>query len=107
MNKLIVGILLLLWAQLVCAELHDPTRPLQYQENQGGALDAAALELGLTLVSPDRNIAVIGGQSLKVGDKVGNSRIIQIESNSVQLTGPRGSITLFLLDKLSVKQALK
>jgi len=108
MSRAFVGsLLLLLCWQSVYAELHDPTRPAKYVDNQlAGAMDTSTLELGLTLVSPDRRVVVIDGLSLQVGDKIGSEHIVAIESNCVRLAGPSGNITLFLLDK-PVKQAVQ
>lgn len=107
MNKLIISsLLLLVFSQSVYAELHDPTRPAQYVESQAGSLDMSKLDLSLTLVSADRNVVVINDIPLKVGDSIGGERVNIIELNSVQLTGPSGNITLFLLDK-SVKKPVQ
>lgn len=85
------------------AELRDPTRPAQYVENQANMVDISKLQLTLTLVSPERNVVVINGIPLKLGDTIGGERVDAIELNSVRLSGPSGNITLFLLDK-SVKK---
>lgn len=85
------------------AELRDPTRPAQYVENQASAVDISKLQLTLTLVSSERNVVVINGIPLKLGDTIGGERVDAIELNSVRLSGPSGNITLFLLDK-SVKK---
>lgn len=107
MNKVIIS-LVLLWVflQNVYAEQHDPTRPAKYVENQPGSVDTSSLELGLTLVSQDRQVVVINGLPLKLGDTIGGERVDMIESNSVRLVGPSGTITLFLLDK-SVKKEVQ
>lgn len=108
MNKARVGsLLLLLCVQSVYAELHDPTRPAKYVDNPVlNLLGINTLELGLTLVSPDRKVVVINGMSLQMGDEINSERIVAIESNCVRLAGPSGNITLFLVDK-SVKQAVQ
>lgn len=106
MSRALVSSLLLLCLQSAYAELHDPTRPAKYVDNPlAGSIDTSTLELGLTLVSPDRKVVVINGLSLQVGDAVGSERVVAIESNCVRLVGPSGNITLFLLDK-PVKQAV-
>jgi hypothetical protein len=87
--------------------MHDPTQPISYVENQASSANANTLELGLTLISADREIAVINGLTLKKGDSIGNQRIEAIQPESVRLTGPSGNITLFLLDKPVKKAAEK
>lgn len=93
--------------QFVYAALRDPTRPPDYIESQtsgeGGKEAAESLELTQVIYSKDRKIAVIGGQAVKIGDEVMGDKVIDIGPNTVQLMGPDGKITLFLLDK-SVKQ---
>ncbi len=107
MNITIMGsLLLLICTQSVYAELHDPTRPPKYVEKQVGAVDTSTLDLNLTLVSADRKVVVINGLPLKVGESIGDERVVMIESNSVQLMGSSGNITLFLLDA-SVKKAVQ
>ncbi len=105
MNKIIFSWVLFLCVQLAYAELHDPARPAKYIENQPGIMSISQLDLALTLVSVDRKIVVINGQTLKIGESIGSERVEMIESNSVRLTGPSGTITLFLLDK-PVKKAV-
>jgi hypothetical protein len=107
MSRAFIGnLLLLLCLQSAYAELHDPTRPAKYVDNQtAGSIDTSTLELGLTLVSPDRKVVVINGLSLQMGDAIGGEHIVAIESNCVRLIGPGGNITLFLVDK-PVKRAV-
>lgn len=102
-NWIFKSVLVVALTQSAYADLHDPTRPAEYIENKSGPVDISKLELSLTLVSSDRNVVVINGIPLKVGDTISGQRVDMIELNSVRLTGSSGSITLFLLDK-SVKQ---
>lgn len=88
-------------AQVVYAEFQDPTRPpLQGLENKA---EGAPRTLTATFTSSERRLAVIDGMIVKIGDEVAGNRVVAIESNSVQLEGVDGKITLFLVDKL-VKQ---
>ena len=95
--------MLVLCMQAAYAELHDPTRPAKYVENQPGVVSISQLDLALTLVSVDRKIVVINGKTLKLGDSIGGERVEMIDANSVRLSGASGTITLFLLDQ-SVKK---
>lgn len=104
MKKLLMGCLILFCLQNGYADLHDPTLPVNYKsEKTGDSVNVGSFELGLTLVSPDRKVAVINGRPLQMGDEVSGTHIVAIDSNSVRLAGPSGNITLFLVDK-PVKQ---
>lgn len=107
MKKIILShvILLLCW-QNSEAVLRDPTQPVQYVENQTSAMTAGPLDLDLTLISENRQIVVINGLPLRIGDSISGARVMSIESNRVQLAGPSGNMTLFLIDQ-SVKKPVQ
>jgi len=102
LRSLFIGVLI----QSAYADLRDPTKPAEYVENKSGPVDISKLELDLTLVSAERNVVVINGIPLRIGDMISGERVDMIELNSVRLTGPSGNITLFLIDK-SVKKPVQ
>ena len=76
------------WAQTFV----DPTRPpvsLGASAVPEAAASAAALELQSVLISPTRKVAIINGQSVTVGEKVGESEVIKIGENEVVLRNGR------------------
>lgn len=77
------------FAGAVIAEiLPDPTRPSGASMNDGlGAAGAAASGpvLQSVLVSPNRRVAVINGQSVAVGDRIGEARVAKITETEVTL----------------------
>ncbi len=76
------------WAQTFV----DPTRPpvsLGTSAVSEAAASAAALELQSVLISPTRKVAIINGQSVTVGEKVGESEVIMIGENEVVLRNGR------------------
>jgi hypothetical protein len=101
----IVRMILLLgcifYSQLCLAFLHDPTRPADF--NTDSAFDSSPLTA--IIIAPDRKIAVVYGKTVKEGDQVGNSKVISIEENKVQLKSPDGIVTLRLVEK-QVKKAV-
>lgn len=100
MNKKIAKLLIfiaLLPFSLAYAELRDPTRPEVVI--QTSAASVKLFELNAILIAKDRKIAVINGLNLKIGDPILGEHITAINKNTVQLSGPGGKITLFLLDK--------
>jgi len=66
--------------------LSDPTRP---PTSVGGAQDqsagkgASSLELQSVLISPGRRVATINGQTVKLGEKIGESRVVKIAEDQV------------------------
>lgn len=72
--------------------LHDPMQPPTFAAPAsgvpgvaGGEPAAGALVLQSTLMSGGRRIAMIGGKSMKVGDRIGEAKIVAIEPGAVTL----------------------
>ena len=86
--------------------LNDPTRP---PASLGVPADAAAgqpkeePELQSVLISPTRRVAVIDGQTVALGEKIGESRVIRITEGEVVLRNGQGLQVLKLFPKF-VKQ---
>lgn len=72
------------WAQLV-----DPTRPPDYVPSgaQEGVSGGSPWDLTSTLVSPQRTFAVINGQVVTKGDKIGDMTVEKIATGEVVLVG--------------------
>lgn len=99
MRNILYFFLLLLSTSPSWAQLRDPTQPYNFSEKAQSA-QINSWELNAVLISSERRIAVINGQPFKLGDEVGGEKIVQVESNRVQLEGADGKITLFLLDTI-------
>lgn len=68
--------------------LADPTRPppvFAQQGDQASADLAAKPVLQSVIISPGRKIAVISGQTLKLGDRYGDARLVKITETEVVL----------------------
>lgn len=66
--------------------LRDPTRPANRAAESlqnSGIFDPGAIELTSTIVSPKRKLAVINGQFLKMGQKMGGATLTDIGKGSV------------------------
>jgi hypothetical protein len=101
-------------------ELVDPTRPLVLPVVQGaddddegggfgfGLFDEVftTYELSSVLIRGDVRIAVINGERVRVGEKVGSARVTAIESDSVRLNVD-GNIQTLELYKNSIKTLVK
>ncbi len=85
-----IGALCLLWTALPAGaqSLSDPTRP---PASFGAALETSTEkavsgpELQSVLISPTRRVATINGQSVRVGDKYGEFKVMRITENEVVL----------------------
>lgn len=68
--------------------LVDPTRPPAVTESasqSGVAAPVAGPELQSILISPTRKVAIISGQSVMLGEKFGEARVVKITENEVVL----------------------
>ena len=75
--------------------LVDPTQP---PAATGGVANVATAELVLqsVLVSPGRMIAIINGQTVKLGDKLGEAKVVKISESEVVLRDAKNEQTLKL-----------
>jgi MSHA biogenesis protein MshK len=82
------------------ARLVDPTRPPQATSPAPGsdqARPAPGPQLQSVLISPNRRVAVINGQTVRQGDRVGDATVVKIDESSVHLRTGRSRQTLHLL----------
>jgi len=101
LNIFFIWIVSLLFFSSVHAELRDPTMPTLNPAKFSNQLQS--LKLSGIIFSYGRKIAIINGEKKKAGENIMGYRILFIKQNAVQLEGPSGKITLFLLDN-SVKK---
>lgn len=84
-------------------DLPDPTRP---PAGLGApqAQEAAPRESGLQslFISPVRRAAIINGQTVELGGKLGDSKLVEISESSVVLQGPQGRRTLALFPEVGL-----
>lgn len=79
--------------------LPDPTRPpegLLVLSANGGALVSVEPQLQSVIVGTGGRRAVIGGQTFKLGDRIGDAHLVRIAENEVVLAGIGGRRTLKL-----------
>ena len=66
--------------------LSDPTRPpTAPMSGPDAAVDAGGAQLQSVLISPNRRLAVINGQTVAVGGRVGDATLAQITETGVVL----------------------
>ncbi len=96
------GLVLLMLATttLVFAEtLLDPTRPpatLGLSQEGNASVPATGPVLQSVLIAPGRKVAIISGQTVKLGEKFGDSRVVSITESEVILRSGKVSKTLKL-----------
>ena len=85
-------------------ELRDPTRPPSMATSPGGGLDTASSSgprLQSVRISAHQASAIISGQQVRVGDQLGDNRVMAISENDVTLRGPSGVQVLKLFPGIS------
>jgi len=79
--------------------LQDPTRPpaeLSAPQGNAGTPATSGPQLQSVLISAHQRSAIISGQRVTVGEKLGDARVVMINENEVLLKGSSGVQTLKL-----------
>jgi hypothetical protein len=82
-------------AQAAAQALVDPTRPSDVAEMDVPAVSRGPL-LQSVLISTERRYAVIDGQQVGLGARIGAARVVRITESEVTLEGASGRTTLKL-----------
>lgn len=87
--------------------LRDPTRPPVSlgAVNSNATAATAAPVLQSVLISPGRKVAVINGETVQVGDRLGDARVTKITEGEVVLVRDGQSQTLKLFPGIEKRQA--
>lgn len=82
------------------AALNDPTQPpsrsSSTKSTEKMAAPAVRLELTSILVAPERRVAVINGQPLQIGERIGDYRVLDIQFDEVLVKNANRLIHLTL-----------
>lgn len=96
-------------AGAVAQALPDPTRPpaslAPAAEPGADAQSSLAPTLQSVIVAPNRKIAVINGQAVKLGEKYGDARVVKIAETEVVLKSGSELQTLKLFPSIEKKVA--
>ncbi len=106
MLRIIFAIIMALSLSIQAQTVNDPMRPPgQYSSlsQSNGQTVKPAFDLQSTIVSPTKRLAVIDGQRLRIGDVVGQAKIVSITPGIVRLRGSNGD-TVLRLNTLSIKK---
>lgn len=93
----LLTLILLVSQQAQC--LQDPTRPTSYR----AVGKKQQLKLESVLVSPSRRVAVINGQVVGEGDKIGSAKVIQIRKEGVKISN-NGKLVELVLKRPAIRQ---
>jgi len=83
--------------------LVDPTRPPNVVGGEQGVESEPRTELQSVLISRARRVAIINGETVMLGGKVGEARVTKISETEVELTYPDRKEVLKLLDGVARK----
>lgn len=88
--------------------LADPTKPPAELSARPGAFVPEGNDLQSIIISPTRHAAIINGQTVELGGKAGDVRLIEVSEGGVVLQGAKGRqvLTLFPNVKINKKAVL-
>jgi MSHA biogenesis protein MshK len=78
------------------APFADPTRPPNAVQDEGVLTTPSGPRLESVLIAPDRRIAVIDGQQVRLGGKYGEGQVVRITESEVVIRKAEGMETLKL-----------
>lgn len=110
--RMLLAALLLCATEMALAEtLPDPTRPaIDLGAGAGGQasavapVEAAPQGLQSIIISPQYRAAIINGETVRLGGKVGNSTLVEVRESSVVLQNAQGRRVMELFPKVDIKK---
>lgn len=89
--------------------LPDPTRPpaeISASPTPTGQIAAPeGNRLQSIIISPTRRAAIIGGQTVELGAKHGDTRLVEVRENGVTLQGAEGRQVLALFPDVDIRKS--
>jgi MSHA biogenesis protein MshK len=82
------------------APFADPTRPPDFAPADGAPAASGGSRLESVLIAPDRRVAVIGGQQVRLGEKFRDGRVVRITETEVVIRTAEGMQTLKLFPEV-------
>ena len=99
MSKMVLAILAFTAGTVDAASFADPTRPATFTPG-AAPMPTGRPRLESVLIAPDRRIAIISGQRVQLGDRVGGAQVVSITESAVVLRNGLNSETLPLFPQL-------
>lgn len=113
-GAMLVLIIALFSVAAAAEELSDPTRPptsltAPVAAPASGVPEIRPAKLQSILISKTRRAAIIDGESVELGGKYGDAKLIEVNEGSIVLRGAQGRqvMTLFPDVKITGKQGIK
>ena len=101
--------MLLCLPQITAAEsLPDPTLPAIDLNGSGAdtvVIETAPKGLQSTIISPQYRAAIINGETVILGGKYGDSRLVEVRESSVVLQNAQGRRVMELFPKVNIKNS--
>jgi MSHA biogenesis protein MshK len=108
MSRILLCVLAALMPPAVqSANFTDPTRPPNVADNQVAAVAGGGPRLESVLIAPDRRLAVISGQQVRLGEKFGDGRVVRITASEVVIRSGDSTETLKLFPAVEKKLQLR
>jgi MSHA biogenesis protein MshK len=85
------------------APFADPTRPPNVVDGGSAAAPVTGPRLESVLIAPDRRVAVISGQQVRLGDKFGDGQVVRITASEVVIRTADATETLKLFPEAEKK----
>ena len=106
---IVLCVLALSVSRAVAEELSDPTRPpaiIAAPVAVGAPADDQPAGLQSIIISKSRRAAIIDGETVELGDKHGDNKLIEVNEGNVVLQGAQGRqvLTLFPDVKITKKE---
>ena len=90
------------------APFADPTRPPSaFSDDSAAAAAPGGPRLESVLIAPDRRLAVINGQEVRVGAKYGEGQVVRITESEVVIRNGQGTETLRLLPEIQKRPSAR
>ena len=85
------------------APFADPTQPPVVSDSAGVSASGGT-RIESILIAPDRRVAVISGQQVTIGSRIGSGTVVRITETEVVVRGAEGEQTLKLFPELAAKK---
>jgi MSHA biogenesis protein MshK len=91
MPAMLLAMLMQPRADATAQALTDPTRPPGMLESESGNVPNAAPVLQSVMISPSARTAIIGGETVRLGGRYGEARVVKITEGEVVLRTAGGT----------------
>ena len=100
-RSIVAAIALLLTGMAGAAPFGDPTQPPALRDAGDASMASGGPRVESILIAPDRRLAVINGEQVTVGSRVGSGAVVRITDTEVVVRGADGEQTLKLFPELA------